>query len=106
MPLVNYVFDDLRKLLPGSKPFLLDQINLSGYPDYGCKRNGLFPTDRLKAYRTQKGIRSDSCRIRSWIWLVINGYGNGYGSLISDRIRRYTIFHGYIRTIFDKKIRQ
>jgi hypothetical protein len=23
-------------------------------------------------------------------------------SLISDRIRRYTIFHGYIRTIFDK----
>jgi hypothetical protein len=54
------------------------------------------PTDRPKAYETQKQIRSDSCQIRSWIRqkdMVL---------LISDRIRRYTIFHGYIRTIFDK----
>jgi hypothetical protein len=37
------------------------------------------PTDRPKAYGTQKRIRSDSCRIRSRIWIVINGYGKGYG---------------------------
>jgi hypothetical protein len=30
-------------------------------------------SDRPKAYETQKWIRSDSCWIRSWIRLVING---------------------------------
>jgi hypothetical protein len=31
--------------------------------------------DRPKAYGTQKRIRSDSCRIRSWIRLMINENG-------------------------------
>jgi hypothetical protein len=36
-------------------------------------------SDRPKAYGMRKWIRSDSCRIRSRIRLVINGYGKGYG---------------------------
>jgi hypothetical protein len=35
--------------------------------------------DRPKAYGRQKRIWSDSCWIWSRIWLVINGYGKGYG---------------------------
>jgi hypothetical protein len=57
------------------------------------------PIDQRKAYGTQKRIWSDSCRIRSRIRIVINGYRKGYGF---TSIRRYTIFHGYIRTISDK----
>jgi hypothetical protein len=37
------------------------------------------PTDRPKAYGTQKRIRSDSWQIRSRIRLVLNRYGKGYG---------------------------
>jgi hypothetical protein len=53
-------------------------------PPHGLNRgeNGtdyFWPTDRPKAYGRQKRIRSDSCRIRSRIRLVINGYGKGYG---------------------------
>jgi hypothetical protein len=44
---------------------------------------------------------------------IVGGYGHRYGKcladtekdmvlLISDRIRKYTIFHGYIWTISDK----
>jgi hypothetical protein len=59
------------------------------------------PTDRSKAYGTQKGIQSDSCWIRSQIWIVINGYGKGYDF---TNIRSYPkIYHiSRVWTISDK----
>jgi hypothetical protein len=60
------------------------------------------PTDRLKAYGRQKRIRSDSCRIRSQIRIVINGYGKGYGY---TNIQPYPkIYH--ISRLYPDNIRQ
>jgi hypothetical protein len=60
------------------------------------------PTDRPKAYGTQKRIRSDSWRIRSRIRLVINGYRKGYGF---TNIRPYPkIYH--ISRLYPDNIRQ
>jgi hypothetical protein len=59
------------------------------------------PTDRPKAYGSQKRIRSDSCPIRSRIRLVINGYEKGYG--FTD-IRLYSkIYH--ISRLYPNNIR-
>jgi hypothetical protein len=63
------------------------------------------PTDRPKAYGTQKGIRSDSCRIRSQIRIVINGYEKGYGftsirsyPIVSEDIPYFTVISGQYST--------
>jgi hypothetical protein len=60
------------------------------------------PTGRPKAYGRQKQILSDSCRIRSRIQLVFNGYGKGYGF---TKIRPYPkIYH--ISRLYPDNIRQ
>jgi hypothetical protein len=60
------------------------------------------PTDRPKAYGRQKRIQSDSCRIRSRIRLVFNGYRKGYGF---TNIRPYPkIYH--ISRLYPDNIRQ
>jgi hypothetical protein len=60
------------------------------------------PTDRPKAYGTQKRIQLDSYRIRSGIRLVINGYGKGYGFA---NIRPYSkIYH--ISRLYPDNIQQ
>jgi hypothetical protein len=60
------------------------------------------PTDRPKANGRQKRIRSDSCRIRSRIRLVIDGYEKGYGF---TNIRPYPkIYH--ISRLYPDNIRQ
>jgi hypothetical protein len=64
--------------------------------------NGMIISDRPKAYRRQKWIRSDSCRIWSRIWLVFNGYWKGYGF---TNIRPYPkIYH--ISRLYADNIRQ
>jgi hypothetical protein len=60
------------------------------------------PIDQRKAYGTQKRIWSDSCRIRSRIRIVINGYRKGYGF---TSIRPYPkIYH--ISRLYPDNIRQ
>jgi hypothetical protein len=58
------------------------------------------PTEGLR--KAKKRIQSDSCRIRSRIRLVINGYGKGYGF---TNIRPYLkIYH--ISRLYPDNIRQ
>jgi hypothetical protein len=59
-------------------------------------------SDRPKAYRRQIRIRSDSCRIRSWIRLLFNGYGKRCGF---TNIRPYPkIYH--ISRLYPDNIRK